>query len=66
MIKEYRIKNGYTQEELAEILDISPRHLQRIEADIYSTTIKMLINIIEVLKIKDKDIIKLLKKKENN
>ena len=39
MIKEYRIKCGYTQEQLAEILDITPRHLQRIEADFSSTTI---------------------------
>lgn len=31
MIKEYRIKNNYTQEQLAEIINISPRQLQRIE-----------------------------------
>ena len=31
MIKEYRIKRGLTQEELAEILNISWRQLQRIE-----------------------------------
>ncbi len=63
MIKEYRIKNGYTQEELAEILEISPRHMQRIEADFQSTKIKMLIKIIKVLKIEDKDVIKMLKQK---
>ena len=61
MIKDYRIRRGYTQEQLAEILDISPRHMQRIEADFKSTKIKMLIKIINVLKIEDKDIIKMLK-----
>ena len=29
MIKEYRQKNGFSQEELAEKIDISLRHLQR-------------------------------------
>ena len=65
IIKEYRIKRGYTEEQLAEILDITPRHLQRIEADFSGTTIKMLIKIIDVLKIKDKDIIKMLKSGNN-
>ena len=63
MIKEYRLKNGYTQEQLAELLDISPRHMQRIEADFKNTRIKMLIKIIKVLKIEDKDVIKMLKQK---
>ncbi len=63
MIKKYRIMNGYTQEELAEKLDISTRHLQRIESDFRNTKIKMLIKIIKVLKIEDKDIIKMLKEK---
>ena len=40
MIKEYRVKNGYTQEQLAELLDIIPRHLQRIEANYKNTRIK--------------------------
>ena len=31
MIKENRIKKGYTQEQLAELIDISWRQLQRIE-----------------------------------
>ena len=62
MIKKYRIKRSYTQEQLAEILDISPRHMQRIEKDFYNTTIKMLIKIIDVLDISDTDVIKMLKK----
>ena len=31
MIKEYRIKRGYTQEKLADAINISVRQLQRIE-----------------------------------
>lgn len=61
MLKEYRIKNGYTQEQLAEILDISTRHYQRIEANFRCTKIEVLIKIIDILKISDNDIIKMLK-----
>ncbi len=64
MIKEYRLKMGYTQEQLAEKLDISTRHLQRIESNICSTKIEMLIKIINLLKISDEDILKLLKNKK--
>ncbi|MGB9856348.1 MAG: helix-turn-helix transcriptional regulator [Caldisericum exile] len=32
MIKYYRIKNKYTQEELARILNITLRHYQNIES----------------------------------
>lgn len=63
MIQEYRVKNGYTQEGLAEILDISPRQLQRIEANSNNTKIKTLKKIIKVLNIKDEDIVKFLKEK---
>ena len=31
MLREYRIKRGYTLEKLAEVCDISWRNLQRIE-----------------------------------
>ena len=31
MLKEYRIKEGFTQEEMAKLLNISWRHYQRIE-----------------------------------
>ena len=62
MIKEYREKRGYTQEELAEIIDISPRQLQRIEKDENKTKIETIKKIIKVLKIEDKEIIEYLKK----
>jgi len=61
MIKEYRIKEGYTQEGIAEILDISTRQYQRIEANFHNTKIDMIIKIIEILKISDKDIVKMFK-----
>lgn len=42
MIKEYRLKKGYTQEQLAEILNLSTRQLQRIEKNEEKTTIQTL------------------------
>lgn len=62
MIKENRIKKGYTQEELAEILNISWRQLQRIEKNEEQTKITTLKKIINVLKIPDKEIIEFIKK----
>ena len=64
MIKEYRIKNGLSQEDLAEKLDISWRHLQRLEHNESKTTVKTLKKLIKVLKISDTDIIKYLKTNE--
>ena len=61
MIKEYRQKNGFSQEELAEKIDISWRHLQRLEHNESKTTVKTLKKLIKVLKISDKDILDYLK-----
>lgn len=61
MIKEYRIKNNYTQEELAEIINISPRQLQRIEKDENKTKIETIKKIIQVLNIPDEEILKYIK-----
>ncbi len=74
MLKKYRIKKGYTLEQLAELCNISWRNLYRIENGKLNTakfeTIK---KIIQVLEIKDSDIIKLIrdvnlvdKEKSNN
>ena len=57
MIKEYRIKNGFSQEELAEKVDISWRHIQRLEHNESKTTVKTLKKLIKVLNISDEDII---------
>ena len=51
MIKENRIKKNYTQEELAELVDISTRQLQRIEKDEDKTRIGTMRRIIKVLQI---------------
>lgn len=62
MIKEYRNLRGFTQEELAEKIDISWRQLQRIEKNEQDTSVKTLKKIIQVLEISDKDVINYLKK----
>lgn len=62
MIREHRLKNNMTQEELSEKLDISWRHLQRLEYAEDRTTVKTLKKIIEVLNIPDEEILEYLKK----
>lgn len=62
MLKEYRIKRGYTLEELAEESEISWRNLQRIENGKYKKAkFETIAKIIKILKIDDKDIIKFIK-----
>ena len=63
MIKECRIKKGYTQEKLAELINISPRQIQRIEKDEEKTKIETLKKIIKILEIPDKEIINYLKER---
>ena len=62
MIKENRIKKNYTQEQLAEIINISTRQLQRIEKDEDDTKIKTLKKLIKVLDIPNNEIINYMKK----
>ena len=62
MIKENRIKKNYTQEELAEIINISPRQIQRIEKDENKTKIETLKKIVKVLQIPDIEILEYIKK----
>ena len=64
MVKEYRIKMNYTQEQLAEIINISPRQLQRIEKNEDKTKIETIRKIIDVLKIPDDEILKYIKNKK--
>lgn len=61
MIKEFRLKKNYTQEQLAEIINISPRQLQRIEKDENKTKIETIRKIIKVLDIPDKEILNYIK-----
>lgn len=62
MIKENRIKKNYTQEELAEIINISPRQLQRIEKNEDNTKIDTLKKLIKILQIPDKEILEYIRK----
>lgn len=62
MIKEYRIKRGYTQEELAEQINLSARQVQRIEENEEKTKISTLKKLIKILQIPDKEIIDFMKK----
>lgn len=62
MFKEYRKNLGFTQEKLAELLDISPRQLQRIETGKTETSLKTLKKLIKILNISDEDILKYIKK----
>lgn len=65
MIKEYRLKKNLTQEQLAEKLDISSRHLQRLENSEEKTTVKTLKKIVSVLEIPNDEIIKYIRKKSS-
>lgn len=66
MIKEYRIKRGYTLEKLAEICDVSWRNLQRIENDkLKDAKFKTIAKLIVVLNISEKDTIKLIREIAN-
>ncbi len=66
MFKEYRIKRGYTQEKLAELTDIDPRNIQRIENENHLPNIISFAKLVLVLEISDEDIIKYLKKISKN
>lgn len=61
MIREYRIMRNITQEELAELLNITPRQVQRIESGQSRPSLKTLKLIIKILEISDEDIVKLIK-----
>lgn len=62
MIKKYRKIHNLTQEKLAELLDISPRQLQRIESGQTETSLKTLKKLIKILDISDEDIVNYKKK----
>ena len=61
MIKEYRKIRNYSQEEMAELLEISPRHYQRIENKESNPSIELFGKIVKILQIKDKDIAFIIK-----
>lgn len=62
MFKEYRKMRGYTQEKLAELTNLDPRTVQRIENGTTTPTLETFRKFVKVLAISDKDIIKYIKK----
>lgn len=63
MIKENRKKKNYSQEKLAEMLEISTRQLQRIEKNEDETRITTLKRIIKILEIPDEEVIEYIHRK---
>ena len=53
MIKEYRVKHKLSQEELAEEIGISNRHLQRLEHNEENTRLSTFKKIVKALNISD-------------
>ena len=62
MLKKYRKKNKLSQEELAEEIGISTRHLQSLEKDEEKTRVSTFKRIVKTLNIPDDEIIKFIKK----
>ena len=48
-IRAARMKKGYTQERLSEMLDITPPHLQNIERGIRRPSVPLLFRLMELL-----------------
>lgn len=62
MLKEYRLKKGFTLEKLAELCNISWRNLHRIEnGKINDAKFETIKKIIKILELTDDEIIKLIK-----
>lgn len=61
MFKMYREKRNYTQEELAELTEVSTRTIQRIENKETNPSIKTFRKLINILKINDTDIATIVK-----
>ena len=63
MIKQYRKRLKLSQEELAEEIGISSRHLQRLEHNEENTRVSTFKKIVKALDIPDDEIIKFIKNK---
>ncbi|MBR2650408.1 MAG: helix-turn-helix transcriptional regulator [Clostridia bacterium] len=48
-IQEFRKKKGMTQDELSEIIDISPHYLSALERGIYNIKLETLVKILNTL-----------------
>ncbi len=57
-IKAFRSKKKLTQEQLAELLDISTNHLSSIERGVYSVRVELLVRIANCLDCTTNDLLK--------
>lgn len=55
-IRELRKAKGYTQEQLAELVGVEPRHISRVEGGYSSPSIDRLAKVSEVLGVPIKDL----------
>jgi len=51
IFREYRLRKGYTQAEIAEKLDISPKYISRVENGMQGVSDETLIKYINILEI---------------
>lgn len=63
-VAERRRSNAWTQEQLAEKLDVSVKYVQRIEAGTENLTIESIVNVATVLDVKPADLMKPLRAKK--
>lgn len=61
MIQKYRKLKNLTQEQLAEMLEISTRQLQRLEKETDAPSFKTLQKIVLLLEIQDEDLANYIK-----
>ncbi len=62
MIKQFRKQMNLSQEEFAEEIGISVRHLQRLEKDDEKTRVSTFKKIVKSLNVPDEEILKFIKK----
>lgn len=62
MIKQLRKQMNLSQEEFAEEIGISVRHLQRLEKDDEKTRVSTFKKIVKSLNVPDEEILKFIKK----
>ena len=62
MIKQFRKQMNLSQEEFAEEIGISVRHLQRLEKDDEKTKVSTFKKIVKSLNVPDEEILKFIKK----
>ncbi len=63
-IKELRIKNGLTQEQLAEMIDVGERNLSKIECGNVFVKAKTITKLIDALKIEPHELFEFFQHKE--